>query len=193
MYRARPSLVWFAFLKNRSIVLCILRIYTFIRRLLLLHGCSTLKDILGRWSVLPVLAVAACIWNKWRASQLEGKLEQAKLEEVRPTHPSIFLCGSSKILLHQEEKRGKTTLLWSVQTAQHSSRGRGARVLVALCLHGGLLSVRFSFSLCSLGCWWHRHNRQRIFPCSGFWACFLCLSTRRLNCRSFADSLLLFH
>lgn len=41
------------------------------------------KDILGRWSVLPVLAVAACVWNKWRASQLEGKLEQAKLEEVR--------------------------------------------------------------------------------------------------------------
>lgn len=29
-----------------------------------------------------MLAVAACVWNKWRASQLEGKLEQAKLEEV---------------------------------------------------------------------------------------------------------------
>ena len=41
-----------------------------------------LQDLLGRWSVLPVLAVACCVWNKWKATQLEGKLEQAKLEEV---------------------------------------------------------------------------------------------------------------
>lgn len=43
---------------------------------------SRLQDLLGRWSVLPVLAVACCVWNKWKATQLEGKLEQAKLEEV---------------------------------------------------------------------------------------------------------------
>lgn len=46
------------------------------------------QDLLGRWSVLPVLAVACCVWNRWKANQLEGKLEQAKLEEVslRPAH-----------------------------------------------------------------------------------------------------------
>lgn len=43
-----------------------------------------IQDFLGRWSVIPVLAVAACLWNKWRARQLEGKLEQCKLEEVSP-------------------------------------------------------------------------------------------------------------
>lgn len=50
-----------------------------------LHLSSSLlhlQDFLGRWSVIPVLAVAACLWNKWRARQLEGKLEQCKLEEV---------------------------------------------------------------------------------------------------------------
>ncbi|CAM9902504.1 unnamed protein product [Ectocarpus sp. 4 AP-2014] len=46
-------------------------------------GRKFMKDFLGRWSVIPVLAVAACLWNKWRARQLEGKLEQCKLEEVR--------------------------------------------------------------------------------------------------------------
>eukprot|EP00903_Cladosiphon_okamuranus_P012575 g11772.t1 len=46
-------------------------------------GRKFMKELLGRWSVLPVLAVACCVWNKWRANQLEGKLEQAKLEEVR--------------------------------------------------------------------------------------------------------------
>eukprot|EP00752_Nemacystus_decipiens_P006428 g5790.t1 len=46
-------------------------------------GRKFMKDLLGRWSVLPVLAVACCVWNKWRATQIEGKLEQAKLEEVR--------------------------------------------------------------------------------------------------------------
>lgn len=50
---------------------------------------SSLQDLLGRWSVLPVLAVACCVWNKWKATQLEGKLEQAKLEEVR-----LYVCSA---------------------------------------------------------------------------------------------------
>lgn len=49
-------------------------------------SCCFLQDLLGRWSVLPILAVACCVWNKWKANQLEGKLEQAKLEEVCSAH-----------------------------------------------------------------------------------------------------------
>lgn len=50
--------------------------------LLLLH-LPNAQDMLGRWSVIPVLAVGLCLWTKWKTRQDECRLEQSKLEEVR--------------------------------------------------------------------------------------------------------------
>ena len=50
--------------------------------LLLLH-LSNAQDMLGRWSLIPVLAVGLCLWTKWKTRQDECRLEQSKLEEVR--------------------------------------------------------------------------------------------------------------
>lgn len=50
--------------------------------MLLLH-LPNAQDMLGRWSVIPVLAVGLCLWTKWKTRQDECRLEQIKLEEVR--------------------------------------------------------------------------------------------------------------
>ena len=49
--------------------------------LLLLH-LPDAQDMLGRWSVIPVLAVGLCLWTKWKTRQDECRLEQIKLEKV---------------------------------------------------------------------------------------------------------------
>ncbi|CAM9395227.1 unnamed protein product [Sphacelaria rigidula] len=46
-------------------------------------GRKVIKDLLGRWSIIPVLAVGVCVWSKWKTRQEELKSEREKLEEMR--------------------------------------------------------------------------------------------------------------
>lgn len=71
--------------KNKN---CCVRLCTHYDWLYLLH-LSVLQDMLGRWSLIPVLAVGLCLWTKWRTQHGESKLEKDKLDKVscRPVLP----------------------------------------------------------------------------------------------------------
>ncbi|CAM9479738.1 unnamed protein product [Ectocarpus fasciculatus] len=100
-------------------------------------GRKFMKDFLGRWSVIPVLAVAACLWNKWRARQLEGKLEQCKLEEVRRSTrrqlqllrkksaagalPPRAAAGCTSVLRQRQEQRRPGDRLGGIPSASIST------------------------------------------------------------------------
>lgn len=52
------------------------------------------QDLLGRWSVLPVIAVGLCVWTKWNTWRCEGKQERGQLEEVRRARaPRLPQCA----------------------------------------------------------------------------------------------------
>lgn len=38
--------------------------------------------MLGRWSIIPVLAISLCLWTKWKTQQEEVRAQRDKLEEV---------------------------------------------------------------------------------------------------------------
>lgn len=40
------------------------------------------QDMLGRWSLIPILAVAFCVLTKWKSRQQEIKAERDKLQKV---------------------------------------------------------------------------------------------------------------
>lgn len=49
---------------------------------LLLVALARVQDMLGRWSLIPVMAVGLCLWTKWRTRQCESKIEKDKLDQV---------------------------------------------------------------------------------------------------------------
>lgn len=62
------------------------------------------QDMLGGWSLIPVLAVGLCLWSKWKSQKEEVKAEKEKLEEVG------WLCV--KVVLECGLLRVPVTVVW---------------------------------------------------------------------------------